>query len=59
MREFKEGAVHFTPFIRRQMFKDYWLMRHAHRLPEWHFYGSASSRVLQKLETYGIPYVMH
>jgi len=56
LREFKDGDVTFSPFIRRQMFKDFWLMRHRGMLPEWYFHGGASARVLGKLDTYGIPY---
>jgi len=56
LREFKDGDVTFSPFIRRQMFKDYWLMRNRGMLPEWHFYGNASQRALDKLDTYGVPY---
>ena len=59
LREIKDGYVMFRPFTRKQIGKDFYLQRRGY-LPEWHFYGGApSKRVLDQLQTFGIPYVIH
>lgn len=58
LNELKNGPVTFTPFIRMQIGKDFYLQRRGY-IPIWHFHGGASKRVLDQLETFGIPYYLH
>lgn len=59
LREIKNGYVTFDKFTRKQMAKDFYLQRRGY-MPEWHFYGDRpSQRVLDKLETFGIPVFFH
>jgi hypothetical protein len=57
-REIKNGYVVFDSSTRFQMAKDYFLSNRGFS-PEWHFYGDASQRVIDKLSTYGIPFFFH
>jgi hypothetical protein len=58
LREIKDGYTSFSPSVRTQIGKDFFLQRRGY-LPEWHFYGGATKRVLDQLLTFGIPYHMH
>jgi len=58
LNEIKNGRMTFTPFIRKQISKDFYLQRRGYQ-PEWHFHDGASKRVLDQLETFGIPYHLH
>jgi hypothetical protein len=57
-QEIKNGYTVFDSATRFQMGKDFFLSNRGF-LPEWHFYGGASQRVIDKLSTYGIPFFFH